>query len=286
MIGFTLRRLVLLTMAAAAISAPAWGSTLYGITFGDQLITINTSTGAGTVVGTLSTSMGAFDLGTYNNNLLAYDQNANLFREINPANAQTITSFSVGGANLHGEGSFVAKTDGTGYLDAAANGFYSFNLVAGTSALINASTGTTFDGLALSSGGTLFAIDQGGDSLYSINTSTGGPTLIGLTGIPQPSPSYVFGALAFDQSGNLYAALSDGVNNNNLYSINPATGAAAPIGPIGSGLTVSGIAFYPASTVPEPASAWLTAAGLLLAAWLRRTDASRPKTLQRTSTLA
>ena len=291
MIGFTLRRLVLLTMAAAAISAPAWGSTLYGITFGDQLIAINTSTGAGTVVGTLSTSMLSFDLGVYSSNLLGYDQNANLFREINPANAQTITSFSVGAGTLAGEGSFVVKSDGTGFLDATAagggKGFYSFNLIAGTSSLIPTASGIAFDGMALGSGGALLGLDQGGDRLYSIDATTGAVTSIGSTGI-SPSLNYFLGGLAFDQNGNLYAALSNSVADvNNLYSINPTTGAATLIGPIGSGLTVSGIAFYPASTVPEPASAWLTGVGALAGCMaFRRTDASRPKTLQRTSTLA
>ena len=278
MTASTLRRLVLLTIASAAVSAPAWGSTLYGVTFGDELITINPSTGTGTVVGNLSTSFYSFDLAAYNNSLLTFDPIVSLsFQEISPANAQTIGSVSVGFGPLAGKGSFVVLSNGTGFLDARTNGvtnndLYSFNLAAGTSSLIQGNGSILFDGLALSSGGTLFGMDRGGDSLYSINTTTGAPTLIGLTGIPQPSPAYVLGGLTFDQNGNLYAALSDDQNNNNLYSIDPANGAATLIGPIGSGMTVSGIAFLStvsasgASPTPEPAGALLTGTGLLLAA--------------------
>ena len=69
-----------------------------------------------------------------------------------------------------------------------------------------------------------------------------------------------FGGLVVDFDGNLFASLSvDGLESS-LYSINPLTGAATPVGVFGTG--ISSIA------VPEPSAALLGGLGLL--ALLRR----------------
>jgi hypothetical protein len=75
------------------------------------------------------------------------------------------------------------------------------------------------EGLALSSGGTLYGTDDGGN-LYSINTTTGAATLIGSTGLGDVE------GLGFDGSTLL------GTNFNSpttIYSINTTTAAATSV---------------------------------------------------------
>lgn len=73
----------------------------------------------------------------------------------------------------------------------------------------------------LRSDGTMFGI--GSSNLYTINTSTAAPTLVGPTGL---------------SIGGLYDMAFDGnnlflTNNENLYSVNTSTGSASLIGSIG-----------------------------------------------------
>ena len=99
-------------------------------------------------------------------------------------------------------------------------------------------TGPTLNALVFSPSGTLYA--AGGDSLYTLNTSTGQATLIGSgSGSGTYSSS---GDLAFDSRGVLYLT-STGSSGDQLFSINPATGQGAPIGNIGYS-QVYGLSYY------------------------------------------
>src|SRR5262245_59051453 len=89
------------------------------------------------------------------------------------------------------------------------------------------SMGLTLAGLG-SFGGTIYGGDYHGNTLYSVNTSTGELTAIGTSG----TISYIlFGST----TSGLYAFGANG----DIYSINPATGAANDIGP--TGLSFGGI---------------------------------------------
>lgn len=90
-------------------------------------------------------------------------------------------------------------------------------------------TGNRVNAIKFRQDGTLFGLSAGAGNLYTIDKSTGTPTLIGGTGI-----SFSFYDLAFDSSNQLFAVnapLSGGLSN--LYGIDPSTAAAHLIGPIG-----------------------------------------------------
>jgi YVTN family beta-propeller protein len=88
------------------------------------------------------------------------------------------------------------------------------------------STGLRLVGLG-SYGGIIYGAADGGSTLYSVNTSTGALTAIGIGNI-------VYRGFGSTSSG-LYAFGANG----DLYSINPANGAATDIGP--TGLSFGGI---------------------------------------------
>lgn len=81
---------------------------------------------------------------------------------------------------------------------------------------------------AFSPNGTLYAITRGGNTtlaqLATVNLTTGAQTLVGSpTGVQTE-------AMAFTPDGTLYAA---NFNTNNLYTLNPSTGAATLVGALG-----------------------------------------------------
>jgi hypothetical protein len=89
---------------------------LLAVTFGNQLISIESTTGVGTLIGPLSSSMAPFGLGFRGSNLYTYDQQADLIRQLNPATGATIASINIGAGNLIGEGAIDFRSDGVGFL--------------------------------------------------------------------------------------------------------------------------------------------------------------------------
>jgi DNA-binding beta-propeller fold protein YncE len=80
-------------------------------------------------------------------------------------------------------------------------------------------------GLSAASAGTLYAIDDSSNTLLQINPITAAVTVIGSTGVGAGD----FGDLTYDPlSGQLYWV--PGRGDDNLYTINPATGLATLVG--------------------------------------------------------
>ncbi|RYD22693.1 MAG: DUF4394 domain-containing protein [Verrucomicrobiaceae bacterium] len=109
--------------------------------------------------------------------------------------------------------------------------------------------------------GTVFVIDAETDTLSTtfdpLFPSSGELTQVGSLGIDVTS----FGGLVVDWDGNIFASLSvDGLTSS-LYSIDPLTGAASPLGGFGGNGLVT-------VAVPEPSAALLGCLGAL--ALLRR----------------
>jgi outer membrane protein assembly factor BamB len=269
------RKLILsLTLFAASASA---GPLVYVVTFAGQFGSADATTGAFTQIGaTTSDPLGGLVSGP-NGSLLGVSYGGNL-DSVNPATgAVSVIGFT-------GLGPALATAP-------LATGVFN---------------------------GTVYETD-GSNNLYTINTTTGAASLLGATGLPQcPSvtdPDDIADEAIFAAGGKLYITF-DGFNfitnavvdAPELYQINPATGAAALIGPTAFGLdaalqvngTVYG--FTAANTVlslnvangstsfvtnydsnalditgaaatPEPASFGLAALGIaaiLVARWQRR----------------
>lgn len=263
-LGCVLRRFAArLAMAAFAVipgfalSAPV----LYGITFENRLITIDATTGAGTLVGSLSSSMGAFGLATTGGRLYTFDQSSDRLVELNPATGATLNTIDIVVPNLTGEGGIAFRSDGVGFLNSTGGDtstIYRFTTAPSSAALVGTTGGVAgIDGLAFSPSDVLFALGQNEDNnLYTVNQGSGTLTLIGATGVAGLNS---LGGLDFLGS-TLYAAI-----NNSLYTLNTTTGAATLIGAISGGNgAVSGLAFLDVNgaQVPEPGPLALLALGL------------------------
>ncbi len=115
--------------------------------------------------------------------------------------------------------------DALAFVETQGGIFGTLNLVTGdfTEIANNGSkiTGGTFSGFGVANG-TLYAVDykQPNGTLYSVNTTSGVPTAIGNSTV-----TYQF--FGSTSAGVLYAGGSD----NNLYTVDPATGVATLVGP-------------------------------------------------------
>ncbi len=276
--------LLTLVISFAATAAHA-SQVLYGITNDDNLISIDVTTGIGTLIGTPGIAMNAIGIAANGGNLYVFDSsdsNSNGLRQIDPVTAAVSALTSVGINVLVGEGDitydstgsqwlFASTTLSDGSFDPTSGTLYSYT--SGSASVV----GTTlqFDGIAFGAGGLLFGLEQGGAGLDSINPANGSTTAVGSTGLTTMDPNtgfglYGLGGMAYSGT-TMYAVLSN-FSDSYLYRINTSTGVATPVGSgVGFG-QVSGIAFLgqPALPgVPEPGT-FALAGGALAFLWIRR----------------
>jgi hypothetical protein len=108
----------------------------------------------------------------------------------------------------------------TGYASAVGGGLYSVNLGNATATLLGNTGINLIEGLALSSGGQLYATDDSGH-LYTLNTTTGAKTLIGSTGRGDIE------GLTFNGSTLLGTSFSSPTTT--VFSIDPTTAATTNV---------------------------------------------------------
>ena len=261
--------------AAAAIAGlflglharPSPGATVYGVTlFDNQLLAIDTTTGTGTLIGSLSTSELPYGLAITGNNLFTFDSTAEVIRQLNPNTGATLATFPIGIPPVLGQGGLAFQTSTVGFLTTAlnpttfnlANDLYRFNVSTGMSTLVG-STSDTLEAIAFSPGGTLYGLGKNDGNLYTVNPATAALALVGNVGVSIGSPT---GGLTFGPNGVLYATLDD-----SLYTLSTTTGLATEVGSSVPGVTsltgfnsISGLAS--ATAVPEPTSILVLGTGI------------------------
>lgn len=264
-VRFTTVFLIVLIGSAGRIEA---APILFGLThFSNQLITINPTTGAGTLVGVVSPTdnLRSLGLASLDGALYTYAILQERLLQLNPADGSTLASINLG-LGVAAEGGLAFAPDGTGILGGRADGqavgtqsLWSFNLAPPSNTLITSALPPT-DGLDFGPTGTLFTLTvpvEGASQyqLHTVNPATGVTTLVGGTGVFDTG--FAVGGLSFSSDGTLY-----GVMNDNLYGLNTATGAATLIGPTGF-LNIAGLTeFEAAAPIPEPSTLVLLGLGL------------------------
>ena len=219
--------------------------TLYGATStstGGSLYTINTSTGAATLVGplvgasnaslTYSITGLAFQPGTgtlFGSTSQNSPNSARSLVTINPANGQVtvVGSFGVSGqtaADLTFSGSTLY-----GWLEASTDALVSINTSTGQATIVGSTGNSTFgSGIAANSSGTIFFAGKGvPGELWTLNATTGVHTVAGnLSG--GPGASDAISAMAFSPSGVLFAI--NGGDDSSVWTLVTINSGAAPPG--------------------------------------------------------
>ena len=273
----------LLVWAAACVvcwlSLPITGhaDTLIGITNDDNLISVNTANPAGsTLIGALSSPASALGIISAGGNLYIYDTNNNVIDQVDPTTAAIIATINIGIPVIPGEGD-LAFYNGVGYLastyDASGdfNGstgtLYSFTLSAGSASVISQSI-PLLDGLTFSSSGVLYGLAQGGETLFTIDPSTGATLTSNSTGISDDCAGFAcfgFGGLTFGSGGRLFASLSSFSGPTSaFFQLDPTTGAATQLADVPFD-QVSGLTATAGGTqvTPEPSMILVCLAGLV-----------------------
>jgi hypothetical protein len=209
---------------------------LYGGTRNGQLLTINLSTGAGTMVGNLP-STGSTEIEFNNTTRRAFTQFpdgsfAGQEFDLNTGGALGVAVFD--GASFTGlEWVGTSLYGATVQSGRSASDLRILNPTTGASTLIGATgVGNPLSGLAYDeTAAVMYGLTGGAGAggapssvLVTVNLNTGVATSIGPVG-------FNGGSLEFGPDGNLYAGSTG--NTGNLYRIDKATGAATLIGPTG-----------------------------------------------------
>jgi hypothetical protein len=243
----------LVLLGSFSVLAQSATQTLYGLTFfSNQLIAVNPTNGAGSLVGPLNATISGYGIASRYGRLYTFNPNTDQIVEINPATGALGNSINIGTTNMVGEGDLAFRSDGVGFLVSAlhTNGsvafdVYTFDVIGGTSHWIGNSGGPV-DALAFDSNNTLYALGQDGTNLYTMNQNNGTMTVVGPLGVALSSP---FAAMTFGPDGTLYAAIND-----QLYTINKTTGLASVLSTnvLDFGYnSVSGLAFAAPTTAAQ-----------------------------------
>ncbi len=255
---------LLLTFAFMASNTKA-APTAFGVdgdTSNSTFYSIDLATGTGTTIGgTGGLKFGDVEaLSFFGNTLYAIDDSSNKLITIDTTTGAG-TAVGALGVSVSGPGLAISASGVAFMGDRSGNDLWTVDLGTGAATLLNGSIGADLDGLTFL-GNTLYGVDPGNDSLFTVNTTTGAASLVGaggtLGGLSTES------ALTTDGTW-LYAADDDG----DYFRINPNTGAATVI--TRNGTDVEGLAMQSAAVpVPTPTTLALLGIGLVGFGFKRR----------------
>lgn len=238
-------------MASNTNAAPV-GFGVDGDTSNSTFYSIDFATGSGTAIGgTGGLKFGDVEaLSFFGNTLYAIDDSSNQLITIDTTTGAGTTVGALG-VSVAGPGLAISASGIAFMGDRSGNDLWTVDLGTGAATLLNGSIGADLDGLTFL-GNTLYGVDPGNDSLYTVNTTTGAASLVGaggtLGGLSAES------ALTTDGTW-LYAADDDG----DYFRINPNTGAATVI--TRNGRDVEGLAIQ-STAIPVPTTLALLGIGL------------------------
>lgn len=258
------RRAVLAGLAMLAFAGSAFGGMIYTVAgSGDQLATINSSTGVGSLIG-------PFGAGYSNLKGLAFSPSGTLYTDVSGqlATVNVTTGAATPFGTTNSDVMLAFGPDGTLY-GTSLNGAYLQVVNVTTGAGTNRPQPLNFPGimdLAFSPQGVLYAVSSSTagstSAIYQVDASTGAGTLVATLNVASLM------GLTFDAAGNLYA--TDYVSSSKLYSINLGAQSVTTIGTTGlsnsHGLDMNNFT----SPVPEPAAWMFMGSGLLAFFGVRR----------------
>lgn len=216
------------------------------------LVTLNVTTGQGTLVGPTGI---AGEFGDDGVPALAIKSTGEIYAaDIGPTSSLYRVDATTGAATVVAATALSSPPaiafDGADILWAVDNvgNLHIVDDATGASTLVGA-TGAFIKGLAFDPGdGILWGIDAGG-GVYNIDLHSATATLIGSTGLPASADIH------FDGAGTLYASSGGGFAVNNLISIDKATGEGTVIGSTGF-VSVAGMAMMLDRIVPVALQAY------------------------------
>lgn len=212
----------------------------------DELISVNSTTGAGTAIGSL---------GFQSVIGLAYDTSTNTLYGVDSSSDQLITidpSTGVGTA----VGPFGVVAIGALAYDPNNDILYGSDLTGAALVTVNRATGAVTQvglfnvqavgGLAYDPGtDTLYGTSNSTNELLTINTTTGLATSVG------PLAFSTVSGITFNPNANILYGIDSATDQ--LITINPATGLGTAVGPLGFDL-INAIAWIPTCTIDQTLS--------------------------------
>lgn len=259
-------RIFLLLLAWTLTLSTVWADSIVGVPLGytpgtGPIVKINPTNGAYTVVNTVGNSYNALAQNSHGDLYAAFFSSSASNGRIARVDPLTGAPLQVFNAATPGAGSIrglafdandrlfaVVNRDDTSGSPTVNDDFYEIDLVAQSTHLIGSLGFLSVQALDVAPNGTIYGWDNG-FGLLTVNPLTGLATDVN----PSIRGTADIQSIVFAPDGRLFGA------RQQLYSINPATGAFIPIGP-GGGIDLRGIEWI----VPEPASIMLSGSTLIL----------------------
>ncbi len=228
--------------AKGYVITPVSANTIYGATgsqSGGKLLTINSSSGAGTSVGASGfTQLNGLSIRPSNNQLYASITGTPLSQLVR-INSTGGDAYAVSPIPISNIRAIAFDLNDILYCATSDGKLYKYNVDTYDTNFIGATSINNLFGLSINPlNGLLFGISSGG-MIYKINKQTAVTQSIGSTGITPNTD------IAFSKTGMLYGLSGIGLTLNKLISIDTTTGAAALIGTNIGFAGINGIAISP-----------------------------------------